>query len=122
MPRKLSAQDLKKFKELLLRMKSELTGDITNLEHDALSADGDRIPVDSPADVGSDSFAQEFSLELLARDEEALGNVIDALERIEAGEFGTCESCGQPIKKTRLEAVPYARNCIDCQRELERAG
>jgi RNA polymerase-binding protein DksA len=122
MSKKLTTQDLKKFKDLLLRLKSELTGDISNLEKDALSTDGERVSVDSPADVGSESFAQEFSLELLARDEETLGNVMDALERIDSGDYGICESCGQAIRKTRLEAVPYARNCIDCQRELERAG
>ncbi len=70
-------------------------------------------------DVGSDSFAQEFSLELLERDENTLAEIMEALERIKGGNFGRCESCQKWIRKERLRAVPHARNCIDCQRTME---
>ena len=45
---------------------------------------------------------------------ETLDDVEYALQKIESGDFGTCESCGQPIPMPRLEAMPAARFCIDC--------
>lgn len=120
MTKKLNPEDLDGFKNALLRLKQEISGDIHDLENDAFLTDGMKASVDNPADVGSDSFAQEFSLELLARDEETLGEIVEALERIDRGGFGACENCESAIGKTRLRAVPYARNCIDCQRILER--
>lgn len=121
MGRKLSTADVEKFRAMLLGLKSELTGDIDRLEADAFSTDGERASVDNLADVGSDSFAQEFSLELLQRDEATLGEISDALSRIHEGSFGQCESCSQWLPKARLAAMPYARLCIECQR-LEESG
>jgi RNA polymerase-binding protein DksA len=43
-----------------------------------------------------------------------------ALGRVEAGTYGTCESCGREISPERLEAYPWASLCIDCKREAER--
>ena len=45
--------------------------------------------------------------------------VLDALQRMQRGEYGRCDSCDEWIAKARLEAVPHARNCIACQREAE---
>lgn len=122
MPRKLTADDLKKFKGLLLALRREVAGDIDNLENDAFSTDGERVSVDNHADIGSDSFAQEFSLELLERDEETLGQIDEALVRINDGEFGHCTQCEARIGKERLKAMPYAKHCISCQREAELEG
>jgi RNA polymerase-binding transcription factor DksA len=49
-----------------------------------------------------------------------LHSIDDALGRIAAGTFGTCARCGRPISVDRLEAIPYATRCIDCQRLAER--
>ncbi len=121
MTKKLTAQDILHFRTILTRLRSELAGDIGDLEADAFSLNGDRVSVDNPADIGSDSFSQEFSLELLARDEAALGEIHDALERLKHGVFGRCEICDSWIPKARLNAVPFTRNCVDCQRKFERA-
>ena len=121
MTKKLTAQDLVHFRSILTRLKAEIAGDIGDLETDAFSLNGDRVSVDNPADIGSDSFAQEFSLELLARDEATLGEIHDALDRLEHGSFGRCEACEAWIPRARLNAVPFARNCVDCQRRAERA-
>ena len=43
-----------------------------------------------------------------------------ALQKIEQGSFGLCERCGEKISKKRLEAVPYARYCINCKAEMEK--
>ena len=121
MARKLSSEDLERFETLLLRVRRELTGDIDHLEDDAFSSEGHRPAGDNAADVGSDSFSREFSLQLLARDEETLGAVDEALSRIRTGCYGRCEECTVWIPKTRLRAVPHAKMCVSCQRDAERA-
>jgi len=120
MSKKLNARDLETYLLLLTQLRREMSGDINSLEADAFSTDGDRLSVDNPADIGSESFAQEFSLELLQRDEATLAEIDDALDRVRAGTFGLCEGCEEPIPKVRLNAVPHARFCVDCQRRTER--
>jgi RNA polymerase-binding transcription factor DksA len=122
MTKKLTDKDLERFRGLLDQARRMLVGDLEGLEADAFSGSRERVSVDNPADIGSDRNSQEFSLELLERDEATLGEVLEALERIEAGTFGRCEKCGHWLRKTRLAALPYARNCIDCQRLLEQEG
>jgi len=119
MSKKLNAKDLEFYKNLLIQIRREISHDINALETDAFSTDGDRLSVDNPADIGSESFSQEFSLELLQRDEATLGEIEEALERVEGGTFGLCERCDNPLPKARLNAVPYARKCVDCQRRAE---
>ena len=51
---------------------------------------------------------------LAAKLEEALAEVDNALEKIDAGSYGVCEECGKEIAPARLEAKPEARLCIDC--------
>ncbi len=121
MGRKLTPAEIERFKALLQGLRNELSGDIDRLEEDALGHDGERVSMDNLADIGSDSFAQEFSLELLQRDEATLSEITDALHRVEEGTFGQCESCAQQLGKARLSAMPYARLCIECQR-LEESG
>jgi DnaK suppressor protein len=47
--------------------------------------------------------------------------ILSALERIESGEYGICEECGDPIAEARLKAAPWAATCISCQQEIETA-
>jgi DnaK suppressor protein len=119
MSRKLNGKDLEAFKATLTSIRKALSGDITALENDAFATDGDRLSVDNPADSGSESFSQEFSLELLQRDEAAMVKIDEALERVRKGTFGQCEGCQQQIPRTRLNAVPHARFCVECQRKSE---
>jgi RNA polymerase-binding protein DksA len=120
MSKKLNAKDLESYRLLLVQLRKEVSGDISDLEADAFSTDGDRLSVDNPADIGSESFAQEFSLELLQRDEATLTQIDEALDRVKAGTFGLCEGCDEAIPRARLNAVPHARFCVDCQRKSER--
>ena len=120
MAKKLTTIDLDDFKRILLHLRGEVTGDIGHLEQDAFAVDGEKASVDNPADIGSENFSQEFSLELLQRDEMTLTEINEALDRVGNGTFGKCESCQGWIPKERLRAVPYARHCVDCQRKTER--
>ncbi len=49
-----------------------------------------------------------------------LSEIEAAIERLDAGTYGMCERCGQPISKARLEALPAARTCIDCAARARR--
>ncbi|MCZ6596161.1 MAG: TraR/DksA family transcriptional regulator [Planctomycetota bacterium] len=122
MVKKPSTDELDRYRAILLRLRQEVSGDIGQLEEDAFPTDGERVSVDNLADIGSDSFAQEFSLELLEKDGETLGMIDAALERLQAEKFGRCEVCESWIPRARLQAMPYAPNCIACQREAELEG
>jgi RNA polymerase-binding protein DksA len=70
----------------------------------------------SQAAAATHVFEQQRDLALRDRERAQLRQVEDALERLGAGTFGACRSCGRPIAAERLEAIPWAATCIDCAR------
>jgi DnaK suppressor protein len=77
---------------------------------------------DSIKDLGDQAntaYTREFFFELGNGDRRLLREVVAALAKIEDGSFGSCERCGEPIAEKRLDAVPFARYCINCQRLAE---
>ena len=70
----------------------------------------------SQAAAATHVFEQQRDLALRDRERAQLRQVEDALERLVAGTFGACRSCGRPIGAERLEAIPWAALCIDCAR------
>ena len=73
------------------------------------------------AELGSGNFDQELTLSLLGSEKEALDQIEAAIERIEDGSCGHCETCGEKIPKSRLEAIPYAALCVRCASQREEA-
>jgi DnaK suppressor protein len=71
------------------------------------------------ADLGTDNFEQEFTLSLLQSEEQVLGEIAAALERVNQTTFGRCEECQGDIPRVRLNALPYTRYCVECARKLE---
>src|SRR5207248_3754335 len=79
------------------------------------------------AELGSDTFEQDFSLSLAANELETLTEISAALQRMRDGTFGLCEICSKEgksptqasIPKPRLRAIPYARTCFECARKRE---
>ena len=115
MAKKLTQKDLEELRSSLVRARAALTGDISQLEVAALEPRG--APAATEGDTGA--HHQEFNLELLERDGLTLREVEEALDRIDEGVYGRCESCETWIPKSRLKAVPHARHCIECQRHVE---
>ncbi len=74
---------------------------------------------DDPADAGSASFERETAQSLSNHARRILTQIDDALRRIDNGNYGVCERCGELIEPERLEAVPYATLCIACKRREE---
>lgn len=122
MTKKISSKDLSAFKDMLQHIRGVLSGDMSHLEEEAFGVGGHRDTSDLRVGDTADGYYQEFNLELLERDQSTLREIDEALERIEAGTFGLCEICGEPIVRERLKAMPHARNCIACQRTAERNG
>jgi RNA polymerase-binding transcription factor DksA len=75
-----------------------------------------------PADMGTDSIEQEKAYMIGAASGAVLEDIDDALRRIDGEAFGRCEKCGQEITEDRLLAVPYARLCLKCKTDSEKAG
>ena len=73
------------------------------------------------ADRATSSYMKEFAYSLSETDRKILLLIEQALVRLDAGTFGTCVHCGQPVQEKRMDAVPWARHCLDCQ-ELQDKG
>lgn len=120
-----SKAELETYRHWLLERRGSLSGNVTKMEDEALrrsrqDATGDlsSMPIHM-ADMGSDTFEQDFTLGLIENEEQELGAIEEALERISEGTFGVCEECSKPIPKERLKAIPHAALCLDCKRKEE---
>lgn len=113
--------DAKVYKQQLLMLRARIRGDVTAMADTALKKQSDesaRMPIHM-ADVGTDNFEQEFTLSLMATDEDTLGMIEAALERIEDNQYGLCKECGLTIPKTRLNALPYTPFCVKCAAKVQ---
>lgn len=75
---------------------------------------------DDYGDVASEAFEREKGFALENSVQGMLRMVEDALRKLDAGTYGTCERCGEPIDVERLRALPFANLCIRCKAEQER--
>ena len=105
-------------KKQLLKMREELLKD---LNHDVRSekTDFDSEVGDFYDNADTERGRQLFHL-LSGREREKLTAIDEALLRIEDGTYGTCEECGKKIHRERLKIMPFARNCVACQSDLEK--
>ena len=106
----------------LLALRARLRGITTQMEDNALNKDQTKttsMPT-SMAELGSDNFDQELTLSLLGSEKDALDQIEAAIERIDDGSYGRCETCDGKIAKARLEAIPYAAQCVRCASKQER--
>jgi DnaK suppressor protein len=108
---------------VLERRLVEIRGEIANLRKPAHQADGggDSRPQygKRAGDHLSDVVQQrtnQAALSMVLRTEE---EVVRALARLDAGTYGTCETCGKPVAPERLEAMPWATQCIACKSRSE---
>lgn len=117
--------DIEASRNRLLEERHRLRGIRTSLQGQAAERGGELSSVDQhPADIGSDTFERSKELAILDRTEQQLADVERALERLQRGEYGICEACGESIGPARLTARPAARLCLRDQElaEAEEAG
>ena len=103
--------DLLASREALLLERARLLDDL-----DETIIVPDQMTYGSQAAAASQVFAQQRDLALRERADHQLALVDEALARIEGGTFGSCLECRRPIALERLQALPWAARCIDCQR------
>ena len=105
------------FRELLHRqMKILLKEEASTVEG---MAEGEKETFPDPTDRATIETDRNFTLRIRDRERRLITKIKEALDRLEGGEFGICESCGQPISKERLIARPVTTLCIDCKTEAE---
>lgn len=73
-----------------------------------------------PTDRASLESDRNFELRIRDRERKLILKIREAIDRIDSGEFGCCESCGEDISEARLKARPVTTLCIDCKTEQER--
>ncbi len=117
--------EIETFREMLIQKRSDVLGDIGRMEGEALGAGGDGRKGGRPkmpphqADVATDTYEQEFTLVLVSDKRALLGDIDEALLRIERGTYGICLATGRPIGKARLAARPWAIYSIEYARMQE---
>ena len=119
-------KELEDVRKKLVNRKAEILQELLSLHGETLNkslkdASGDLSGYSfHMADMATDLYDREFSLELAEGERERLFALDDALKRVDEGVYGVCDACGCPIKKQRLKFMPQAKNCIECQKEEEK--
>jgi RNA polymerase-binding protein DksA len=113
---KFSNADLLQFKKSLMTMRQSIAGKTATLKTNALEQTIDRAGEDED---GSDSFMRLQNLGQVGEQNKTLQKIDEALHRIDDGSYGICEMCGQLIRKARLQHLPFAHTCMECQSEME---
>jgi RNA polymerase-binding protein DksA len=116
--------DTEHFRKRLLEERQRAKEALDYLHHEhpgSIQDETQEIQSDNhPGDVATVTFDRELDYTLEENEERVVGAIDSALQRIDAGTFGTCASCGKPIGEERLEALPWTTRCIDCKRREER--
>lgn len=116
---------LEMFREMLIQERNKLQEEIKDLSEGEIQASlldssgGLSGYPDDPGNVAGDNFERGKDLEILEMLTSQLEEVQNAIEKIDSGNFGICESCGKPIPLSRLKARPFAKMCVKCRQELE---
>jgi RNA polymerase-binding protein DksA len=112
--------DIDHFRRRLLDERARVQGAIDYLhkEHPgSMEDETQEIPSNNhPGDVATVTLDREIDYTLEENEERVLKAIDAALERIDKGTFGLCQTCGKPIDPERLEALPHTTQCIDCKR------
>lgn len=117
--------DIEKFRKALLDERERLLAQSRRLQRRNNIADqsdeyGELSDYDNhPADAASETFEREKDLAIDENTDDIVESIDRALEKIETGTYGICDRCGNEISKARLEALPYAAFCIECQDIVE---
>jgi DnaK suppressor protein len=117
--------DTDRFRAVLLEERTRVQAALENLREETagtLSDDaGEESAYDNHlADTATETYDRELDYTLEENSEHVLQEIEAALKRIEEGTYGICTNCGKQIPEERLEALPWATLCIECQRHLER--
>ena len=105
------------FRAVLLE---ELRGLLGEAEKTVSEMTVDSTNFPDPTDRATQESDRNFELRIRDRERRLINKIKEALERLDEGEFGICETCGEEISEGRLRARPVTTLCIDCKMEQER--
>lgn len=119
-----SAAFVQKQRQRLLDLRDDLVDAVSGMARDTIR----NAPEGSEAsgsgqhqgDAGSDAYDRDFALSVLAKEQDALYEIEQALNRIKQGAYGICEISARKIPQARLEAIPFARLTVECQAQWEK--
>ena len=114
----MNKQQLKKFKQLLTEKRDEIVKKAKQTLEEDMALDANDLP--DEMDLASSEYLQSFTFRLRGREKHFLDKIDKALAKIDAGEFGVCDECGEEISVKRLEARPETTLCIRCKEDQER--
>lgn len=103
---------VEKFKQQLIKKREEILNEAGRTLSD-MTDQSENVP--DPNDRATIESGRSFELRIRDRERKLLSKIEEALERVEEGEFGICEDCGEEIGLKRLEARPVTTLCIDCK-------
>lgn len=109
-------EKLERFREILTERFQEL---LAEAEKTVSSMTNANEPYPDPTDRASLESDRNFMLRIRDRERKLLSKIKSAMERIDSGEFGICEMCGDEIGEERLEARPVTTLCISCKKKQE---
>lgn len=115
---RLPKKELERYRRLLLEKKNSLSAELAKTRV-AEEETTDELTQDI-ADKAVSSYTREFLYSLNDTERNTLIQIDQALGRIEDGVFGFCMNCGVPMSEKRLNAVPWAPHCVDCQELAEK--
>ncbi len=110
-------------------VQAQLVSEAEGLRQEIVAVDADLTSLlleanegagEDQADAGSKTFEREHEMSIARNSRDLLAQVERALDRMVDGSYGSCESCGQPISKGRLQAFPRAVLCMTCKQREER--
>jgi len=115
---------IQKQRQRLLDLRDDLVDAVSGMARDTIR----NAPEGSEAsgsgqhqgDAGSDAYDRDFALSVLAKEQDALYEIEQALRRIQSGSYGICEMSNRKIPQARLEAIPFARLTVECQAQWEK--
>lgn len=115
---------IQKQRQRLLDLRDDLVDAVSGMARDTIR----NAPEGSEAsgsgqhqgDAGSDAYDRDFALSVLAKEQDALYEIEQALRRIASGSYGICEMSSRKIPQARLEAIPFARLTVECQAQWEK--
>jgi len=114
----------KKQRQRLLDLRDQITDVMHGIQNDTIKNGAEGSDASGSGmhqgDAGSDAYDRDFALNMLSKEANALGEIEEALQRLELGTYGICEESGQKIPNPRLEAMPFARLTVERQAARER--
>jgi len=114
----MNKKEKEKYQKILLERKQEIVDVLSEVYNETKKAENAGIGMDM-ADKAESSYTKEFLLNLSDTERKQLQLIDAALGRIEKCNYGICQACQVQISKKRLDAVPWAPNCIHCQQKAE---